>query len=244
MTCYAKGSTYTQAGTRERQDKMHSYKEQVTTEHDAFCIGAAIASALENAADAGDFTVSLDVVLEMAYGYLAEGLSNCRCMFAGMTGAARIDYLLQFSEDALAAMTGSGYWNDSTGERMTITDADYVAVYETRNERDANWLAETLANEAVGDQNSYSAVVASDTDAQPVYSLVVNGEKSEHGTYVNKWGIAYAATRELLKAGIDPDSNSGLIAAVLSTLEDGSSVVVDRPGMIGGLELSTVFETN
>lgn len=216
---------------------MRSYKEEVTREHDAFCITAALQSTLENRADAGNYVFSVEDALEEAYGYIAEGLSNCRCMFAGMTGEARISYLLQFSDSALGAMERDGYRNDSTGELMTITWDEFVSVHNERTERNAHWLAETLANEAVGDQNSYAAVVASDTDVLPVYSLLVNGSKSNHGTFVNKWGIAYAATRELLKAGVDADSNSGLIVAVLSTLEDGSSVVV------GDLELSTTLET-
>lgn len=218
----------------------HSYKDQVTAEHDAFCIGSALTSALENARDAGDFTITLDAALESAYGYLAEDIASCRCMFAAMTGVRRIAYLLQFSDDALLAMSNSGYHNDSTGELMTITWDDYVTVHRTREDRNNDWLATELANEIVGDQDSYSAIIASDTEVQSSYNLLVNGTRSEFGTCVNKWGLAYAVARELLGKGIDPEDNTGAITAVLATLDDSSTVV------LGNLEFATnVFsETN
>jgi hypothetical protein len=142
-----------------------------------------------------------------------------------------------FTDDALEAMASGGYFNDFTGELMTATREEVDAVYAYRTERAANWEAEYLANEIVGDQNSYNAIVASDTEAQASYSLQVNGTKSAHGTYVSKWGIAYAVVRELQAHGIG-DTNTGFIAAVLGTLGSNESVSTSD------LEFSTVFESN
>lgn len=225
----------------KEEDSMsngHSYKEEVTREHDAFCIAAALQSALENRADNQDFSFTLEEALEESYGYLAEGLSNCRCRFAAMTGEKRVDYLLQFSDSALEAMQAGGYYNDSTGEYMVISWDDFCTVMDARNERHAHWEAETLANELVGNQDSYSAVISSDTVSQPLYSLQVNGETSKHAEAVTRWGIAYGVARELTAHGVDADSNAAQIAAVLKTLNQPSSVI------LGDLEFSTFFEAN
>lgn len=153
------------------------------------------------------------------------------------TPEARMDYLVCFSDDALAAMATGGYWNDGNGKLETATLEEVAAVHAYRTERNANWLAETLANEVAGDPNSYSAVVASDTMGDPLYSLQVNGAPSKHGAHVTKWGIAYAVCREMMAAGIDPDSNTGAIGAVLKSRQDGSSVI------LGDLEFSVTFES-
>lgn len=216
----------------------HSYKAQVTAEHDAFCIGAALKSALENRADNGDYSVTIEDALEEAYGYIAEGLSNCRCMFAGLKGEARMDYLLQFSDDSLVSMTNGGYFNDSTGELMTITWDEFVSVSRTREERVNHSYAEMLADEIAGEVDP----VVSDTVSVPLYSLLVAGKKSDHGTFVTRWGIAYAVAREMLTAGIDPEFNTGIISAVLETLENDASVIAG--GLENGPEFSTVFEAN
>lgn len=218
---------------------MSSYKEEVTSTHDAFCITAALQSVLENRSENGDFTFTLEEALEEAYGYLAEGVSSCRCLFAGLKGEAKVLYLLQFSDSALVAMAQGGYRNDSTGELMKVSLEELQEVENYRKERGENWEAEYLANDLVGDQNSYSAIVASDTVGSPSYSLLVNGKKSTHGTFVNKWGIAYATVRELQAAGIDPELNTGLIGAVLETLHTGDSISAN-----GTVEFSTVLESD
>lgn len=217
---------------------MHSYKEQVTEEHDAFCITAALQSVLENRRDSNNYVFTVEDALEEAYGYIAEGLSFCRCMFAAMSADKRIEYALQFSDGALVAMTNGGYYCDGNGELMTMTWEEYVAVNRARNERNAHWEAEYLANELVGNQDSYSAVIASDTVSQPLYSLSVNGKVSEHAEAVTRWGIAYGVARELTAHGYDADSNSAQISAVLGTLGNNDSVT------LGDLEFITEFFAN
>lgn len=154
----------------------------------------------------------------------------------------RIPYLSQFDDYALEAMVSGGKWNDFTGKLETATRAEVDAVYAYRAEREANWAAEHSANEVVGDQNSDNAIFAADTVSTPVYSLMVNGKKSEHATFVNRWGLAYGVARELLALGIDPEDNTGFIAAVLSTIDDGSSVI--SGDLETGSEFSIVFEEN
>lgn len=214
----------------------HSYSEQVTAEHDAHCITAALKSVCENTVDAGTFKLSISEALEQAYGYIAEGLSYCKCLFAGMPAERRIDFMAQFSDSALAAMAQGGYFNDATCELLTCSLEELQEVFNRRAERDADWVAKDAADNCVPNQNSWTAIVASDTEPQASYTLLVDGKKSEHGTFVSKWGIAYAVARELLTAGIDVESNLGIILAVLSSLEDYSSTVA------GDLEFSVKFE--
>ena len=219
---------------------MHSYREQVTAEHDAFCISHALQSHMENVADNSANTVpaSIDEALEAACTLIAEGLANCYCRLASLVGEARISYLLNFSDDALAAMAQGGYYNDGTGELLTASLEEVAAVYAERKESAENWEAEYLATEVVGDPNSYSAIIASDTVGQPSYSLQVNGKNSEHGQWVTKWGIAYAVVRELQAAGVDADSNTGFIAAVVDSRETGNTVST------AGLEFSVILESD
>jgi hypothetical protein len=165
-------------------------------------------------------------------------VSNYSENFAGQGAESRMYVMDMFTDEALEAMARGGYFNEFTGELMTATREEVDAVYAYRTERAANWEAEYLANEIVGDQKSYNSIIASDTEAQASYSLQVNGTKSEHGTYVNKWGIAYAVVRELQAHGIDADSNTGFIAAVLGTLDSSDTVSTS------GLEFSTTFESN
>jgi len=154
------------------------------------------------------------------------------------TPAARLEYLSCFDDYALESMAAGGKWNDFTGKLETATRAEVDAVYAYRKESSEDWEATTWANELVGEVDP----VVSDTVSVPLYSLLVAGKKSEHGTGVTKWGIAYAAVRELQRAGIDPEFNTGIISAVLDTLENNTSVIAG--GLETGIELSTMFEAN
>lgn len=216
----------------------HSYREQVTAQHDAFCIAHALQSYLENCADNNEAPTSFDVALEHVFDYIAEGVASCYCRLVSLQGEAKFALLNNFSDDAVVAMAQGGYRNDSTGELMTLTWEEYLEFHAYRTERYNHREAEYLANEIAGDPNSWDAVIASDTEPQPSYSLLVDGKKSEHATWVSKWGIAYGVVRELQANGIDPDSNTGIITAVLETLDNETSVVT------AGIEFSTTFEGN
>ena len=173
---------------------------------------------------------------EAAYQSLLDG-SSVASAIAYATGE-RTAYLSCFDDYALEAMVSGGKWNDFTAKLETATREEVDAVYASRKESSEHWEAEQLADEAAGKQNP----VVSDTVSVPLYSLLVAGKKSEHGTCVTKWGIAYAVVRELQSVGIDPEFNTGIISAVLDTLENNTSVIAG--GLEDGFELSTVFEAN
>lgn len=201
---------------------MFSYRDQVTEEHDVFCIAHALQSHMENCADSNVIPATIEEALESAYTLIAEGIASCYCRFSTTTGQARIDYLDNFSDSALEAMVQGGYRNEFTGELMSITPDEYAQTFNQRHERNERWLAETIANEVVGDQNSANAIIASDTEPVALYVLQVNGKNSEHGMYTTKWGIAYAVARELQAVDVDPDTNHGIIAAVIASIRDNS----------------------
>lgn len=172
--------------------------------------------------------------VELAYQSLLDG-ETVDIALAYATGS-RVEYLAQFDDYALEAMAAGGKFNDFTGKVETATRAEVDAVYAYRKDSSEKWFANHLANEVVGDPNSYSAIVASDTVGQASYTLFVNGKQSEHAQWVTKWGIAYGVAMELQRAGLDAEDNVGIISAVISSLEDGSITVA------GTLEFSTILE--
>jgi hypothetical protein len=155
-------------------------------------------------------------------------------MFSGLTGESKISHLAQFSDSALQAMTQGGYINEFTDELMKITLEDYAEVERYRDEKNNDWEATNLADEIVGEQNP----VVSDTVSIPRYSLVVDGKKSEFGTYVTKWGICYAIVREFQRLGINPEFNTGAIATVLETIGAPSDIILAYSSF------TVVFEEN
>lgn len=220
---------------------MSSYKEQVTAEHDAVCILSAVQSVVENHTDAGTAAaLTIDSALEEAYGYLVEGMSNCRCMFANMAADRRLDLMNGFSDTALWSMAQGGYYNDSTGELLTATLEEVQEVHTARAERDAQWLAEQIAEEV----SPALSDTYTDTFSVGLYTLSVNGKESEFAQFADRHALAYGVARELLKAGIDPENNTGIIAAVLEQADSGQSCSVIAGGLEFGPEFTVKFAGN
>lgn len=166
-------------------------------------------------------------------------MSNYSQNFAELPAEERIRVMDMFTDDALWQMAAAGYFNEFTGETMTASRAEVLAVYELRQERYARWESEQ-AEQLAEEISPALSDVHTDTVSVGLYTLAVNGQDSEHGQYVTKFGIAAAGFRHLLAAGIDPtNEHVAAMAALLAGLD-----TQNNSQTIAGLQMVTRFVAN